>query len=128
MNEDILNTRFQNQIDMFRFDNRFTIDYDLVTFNRNNFTSIFINEILSPSLQHTSCQLTTDNFLQVGFINLNVFSQIKDFEDVFIIFKAYSSQQCSYRQFLLTIDVSIHHVVNIRSKFYPRTFKRNDTS
>ena len=113
---------------MFRFNYSFTVDYYLVTFDRNNFTSIFINEIFSPSFQHTCSQLATDNFLQIGLINLNVFSQIKYFEDILIIFKAYSSQQCSYRQLLLTVNVSIHHVINIRSKFYPRTLKRNNTS
>ena len=127
VNQDTLHTRFQNQIDMLWFQNSFTVDNYLITFDSYNFTGILINEVFCPCLQNTSCQFTSDDFLQVGLVNLNVFCQIKDFKNIFIVFKTYGTQQCSYRKLLLTVDISIHHVIDIGRKFNPRTFERDNT-
>ena len=104
---------------MFRLDDSFTVDDYLVTFDRYNFTGIFINKVFSPGLQHTCCQFPTDNLFQISLIDLHVLCQIEDFENILIILKSYSSQQSSYREFLLTVDVSIHHIVDIRSELNP---------
>src|SRR5699024_6832890 len=55
-----------------------------------------------------------------------LFSKVKNFENIFIAFKTYSPEKRGYRQFLLTIDIGIHHTVDIRSKFNPRSFKGNN--
>ena len=105
----------------------FTIDNHFIAFNRYHFTGILIHEILSPTLQNPCGKFTTYTGLKILLIDFYFLSQIKDFQNIPVIFEANSSQKSSNWQFFLTVDISIHHVVDIRSKFYPRTFKRNDT-
>ena len=112
---------------MFLFKNRLAVNNHLVTFNGNYFTGIFIYKILNPCFQHTSRQFTSQHLLEVCFGNLYIFCQIKDFKDVPIVFKTDSSQQRSNGQFLFTIDVSIHHIINVCSKLNPRALEWNDT-
>ena len=119
MNKDILDTRLQNQINVFRFDNRFTVDNDFITLNRYNFTSVFVYEVFRPRLQDTGCQLTPDDFLQIGLVYLYIFSQIEDFKNILIILETNRTQQRGYRQFLLTVDVSVHDIIDICSKLNP---------
>ena len=112
---------------MFRLDYSFTVDNHFVTLNRNNFTGIFVYKILNPCFQYTCCQLTTYNLLEVRLIHFHVFRQIEDFKNVLIILKTDSSQQGGYRQLLLTVDISIHDIVDVSSKLNPRSFERDDT-
>jgi len=104
---------------MLLFNYSFTVDDNLITFNRNYFTSVFIYEIFCPCFQNTSSEFSSYDFLQISLVNFNVFSQVKDFEDIFIIFKAYSSQQSSNRQFLFTVDIRIHHIIDVCCEFDP---------
>ena len=53
MQKDVLNSRFQNFINMYFLQYGFTVDNNLVTFDRNHFTGIFINEIFNPCFQNT---------------------------------------------------------------------------
>ena len=80
---------------------------------------ILIYEILHPSLQNTSGQLTSDKLLQVCFRYLHLFRKVEDFKNISIAFKTNSSQKSSYRQFLFTVDVSVHHIVDVRSELDP---------
>ena len=48
VNKDILNAWVYNFIDMILFNHSFTVDNNLITFNRNNFTCVFIYEIFCP--------------------------------------------------------------------------------
>ena len=127
MNQNILNTWFDNQINVFGFDNGFTVNNNLITFNRYNFTGIFVNEVFSPCFQHTGSQFTTDNLFQIGLIHLDVFSQVKNLKNILVILETNSSQQCGDRQFLLTVNVGVHHIVDVCSKLNPWAFERNNT-
>ena len=98
---------------------RLTFQDNLITLDRNNLTGILINEVLVPALQYTGSQLRADNLLQSLLVNLHFLSKIKNLQDVLICLKADSSQQSGYRQLLLTVDVGIHHVVDIRSELNP---------
>ena len=91
MNKDVLNARVNYFIYMFRFDHCFTVDNDFITLDRNNFTGIFINEIFNPGFQDTCSQFTTYYLLEICFVNLYIFSQVKNLKNVFIILKANSS-------------------------------------
>ena len=104
---------------MFRLDYSFTIDNDFVTLDGNNFTGIFVYKILYP--------LTSHHLLEIRLVYLHVFRQIKDLENVLVILKTDGSQQSSNRQFLLTVNVSIHDVVDVGGKLNPRTLERDDT-
>ena len=52
--------------------------------------------------------------------------KVEDFKDVLILLKAYGAQQRRHGQLLLTVDISIHHVVDVRGELYPRTLERYD--
>ena len=128
VNQNILNTRFKYDINVFRLDNCFTVNHDLITLNGNNFTGIFIHKILNPCLQDAGCQFTTNHLLQISLVDFHLLGQIEYLKNVLVVFKSDGSQQCSNRQFLFTVDISIHHIVDVRGKFNPRSLERNDTS
>ena len=97
MNKDILYSRFNYQINMFSFNNCFTINNNLITFDRYNFTSVFIYEVFCPCFQYTSSQLTSNDFFQICLIYFDIFCKIENFKNIFIIFKTNSSQQSRNR-------------------------------
>ena len=119
MNQDILDTRIDNLIDMFFLNDSLTVDNYLITLDRNNLTGIFINEIFNPSFQYTCSQLAAYYLLKICLIHLNIFCQVKNLKNIFIIFEAYRSQQRCYRQFFLSIDVCVHHIIDVGSKLNP---------
>ena len=128
MQKDVLNSRFQNFIYMLLFQYGFTIDNNFVTFDRNHLTGIFINEIFNPCFQDTCSQFTAQHFLQICLVNLHIFCKVENLKNIFVVLEADRTQQSSYRQFLLTVNVCVHHVIDVSSKLNPRTFKRNNTS
>ena len=127
MQQDILRAWIQDSLDIVAIQYRLTVDDNIVTFNRNHLTGILIYEILHPSLQNTSGQLTSDKLLQVCFRYLNLFRKVEDFKNISIAFKTNSSQKSSYRQFLFTVDVSVHHIVDVRSELDPWPLERDNT-
>ena len=48
-------------------------------------------------------------------------------QDVAVVFVADGTQKRGYGQLLLTIDVGIHHVVDVGSELNPRSFEGDDT-
>ena len=128
MQKNILNSRFQDFIHVHFLQYGFTVDNNLVTFDRNHFTGIFINEIFNPCFQDTCSQFAAQHFLQICLVNLHIFCKVENFKNIFVILETNRTQQSSYRQFLLTVNVCIHHIIDVGSKLNPRTFKRNNTS
>ena len=112
---------------MFIFQNNFPVHNDFVTLNRHHFTGILIHEIFHPGLQNTRSQPTANNFFQSRFGNIYFICQIKYLQDILIRLKSDSTQQRSHRQLFLPVNVSVHHIIDVRSKFNPRAFKRNNS-
>ena len=127
MNQDCGHTRFNNLINMLLLEYRFTVDNHFITFDRNDLACILVYKIFHPCLQHTSSQFTTNIFLQICLVDLNLFSQIENLKNILVVFKTDSSQQGCYGQLLLTINVCIHHIIYVCCKLNPRALKRNDT-
>ncbi len=125
--EDSLYTSFHNLINVLIFDNGLAVENDLVSFERYNFCGIFVNKVLNPSLQHSCGKASSNDLLQSGLGNLYFVCQIKDFKNILIVFETNSPQQSCYRQFLLSVDISIHHCINIGSKFYPSALERDNS-
>ena len=96
-----------------------TLHDDLITLNGYNFAGILINEVLVPALQHTCCQLLAYHLLQGCLVNLHLLSEVEDLQDVLIGFEADGTKKSSNRQLLLTVNISIHDIVNVRSKLNP---------
>ena len=121
------NATIENFSNVFFRNFGFALHNHLIALDRNNFASVFINEVLVPTLQHTSSETLTQRLLHILLIYLNLLGKVEDLQDVAVVFVADGTQQSSYRKFFLTVDVSIHHIVDIGSELNPRTFERNDT-
>ena len=105
----------------------FTVKKNLVTLNADNLTGILINEVLHPTLQYTGSQFLAKMGLKALGRNLNFLGKVKNLQYVTVILKADSTQQGSYWQLLLTVDVSIHHILDVSCELYPTTLERNNT-
>ena len=101
--------------------------YHFGTFHRNDFTGIFVDEVLSPCVDHTGCELLADNLFKVRFGDFNLFGQGENVQNVFVRFETHSTEEGCDGEFLFTVDVGVHHVVDVCSEFHPRAFERNDT-
>ena len=127
MNQNALFTRVNDLLNVLFLNHRFALKHNFNTFNRNYFTGILINEVFERTLQHTGSQLAADNILQIRFVHLDFLGELENLQNVLIRVITDSTQQSSYGQLFLTVDVSIHHIVDVRSKFDPRTLERDDT-
>ena len=66
-------------------------------------------------------------FLQVLASSLNFLCEVEDLKNVFIVFEADGTKQCRYGQLLLTVDVRVHNIINVRSELDPTALEGNDT-
>ena len=64
--------------------------------------------------------------LKVSARYLHLFGEIEEIEDLLIRLKANSTQQGRHRELLLTVNVGIHDIVDVRSELDPRALERND--
>ena len=80
----------------------------------------------SPAFQTPSQEQIAEKLVQAGLSP--DCKQIEYLENVFIGFVTNRTQQGRYGQLLLTVDISIHDIIDVSSKLYPRTLERNDTS
>ena len=127
MKQDCWSTTFENLVDIIFCQLGFALHDDFVTLNRYNFTRILIYEVLIPALQHARCQLTTDSSLHVLLVDLQLFSKVKNLQDIFILLIAHCTKKGCYRQLLLTVDIGIHDIIDVCSKFNPWPLERDDT-
>ena len=127
MNQNSRNVTIQDNLDSIVCQFTFTIQDYFITLDRYNFTGILVNEVFRPTLQHTGSQLLAFSLNKVLTGNLNLFCKVKDLKNVLIVLKANCSQQSCNGQFLLTVDVCIHDIVNVSSKLNPTSLERNDT-
>ena len=103
------------------------LDHHLGTFHGNDLASVLVDKVLRPGVNHTGGKTLTDDLLQVGFGHLHLFSQGKDVQDILVCLITDSPEQRSDRELFLTVDVGIHHIVDIRGELHPRALERDDT-
>ena len=127
MEQDALCAGFDDGIHVLGFEHRFAVEDNLVTLDGYHFAGIFVHEVFHPALQHTSSQLTSNDFLQIGLGNLHFFGQFEYLKDVFVRFKTNGAQEGRNGQLLLTVNVCVHHIVDVRGKLNPGALKGNDT-
>ena len=127
MEENALCSGFDDGIHVFGFEHRLTVEDDLVTLDGYHLTGIFVHEVFHPALQHTGGELASDDLLQVGLVDLDLFGEFENLEDVFVSFKADGTQEGRNGQLLLTVDIGVHHVVDVRGELNPRTLEGDDT-
>ncbi len=112
---------------MFFFQNGVSVQNNFIPFNGNHFSGVFVNKVFNPGFEYAGCKLPAQAFLQTGFCDFDFIGQAKDFQNVFVTFKPYGPEQRGDRQFFLSVNVSVHHVVDVCCKFNPGTFERDDS-
>ena len=114
-----LHARLQDGIDVLGIDDSVALNDHLITLNRDDLTSTLVDKVLIPRVQHTGSHAASDALLEIGLVHFDFFSQTKDLDDVVVGLHADGTQQRGHGQFLLAIDVGIHHVINIGGKLNP---------
>ena len=127
MDKHVTDAAVDNLFDMFLVQHGLALHDDLVTLDRYHFAGVLVHEVLYPALQDAGSELASDIFLEAGLRHLHVLCQIEDLEDVLVVLETDGTQQGRYGQFLLTVDVSIHHVVDVGGKLYPRALEGDNT-
>ena len=127
VNENALDTAVENLFDIVLGEHRFTVQYDLVALDADHLTGILIHEVLGPGAEHAGCQRAAQMLSEVLLADFHVLCEVEDVEDVSVILETDGSQQSGDGQLLLTVDVGIHHVVDVRGKLNPATLEGDDT-
>ena len=127
MQQDILDSRFDNIGNMRFFKDSFTRNDNLGTFDRNDLTGILVYKVFHPSLNDITRQSAANGFFQTCFGDFQVFCQTEYFENILIGLETNRTQQSGNGQLFLPVDIGIHHVVYISGKFNPRAPERNNT-
>ena len=96
-----------------------TVHDDLVTLDGNHLTGVLINEVLIPALQHTGCQTLADSLLHVLLVHLHFLAKVEDLKNLLIALETDGAQQSGHGQLLLTVDVGIHHIIDVGGKLNP---------
>jgi len=122
-----LHTTVDDPFDVVFLEHGVTFKDNDSTLNGGQLTGVLVGEILEVGFHHTGGKLTTQYALQAGLRNLHFLGEVEDVEDVLVGLIADGAQQGGDGQFLLAVDVGIHHVVNVRRKLHPRSFERDDT-
>ena len=122
-----LGAALEDLIDMLLLENRLAIHDHVVSFDGDNLARILVHEVLDPRREHPRSQLAAYGFFEVGLVDLHLVRQVEDFQNLLVGLVTDGTQQRRNGQFLLTVDVSVHHVVDVRSELYPRTLERNDS-
>ena len=127
MQDDGLRTGIRDQVDVLLFQDGLTVEHHLVPLDAHHFTRILIHEVFDPRLQDTCGQTATNGALQARFGDLHFIREAEDVQDVTVCFETDSTQQRGYGQLFLSVDVRVHHAVDVGREFNPRTLKRNDS-
>ena len=125
--EDGFHIQVEDFLNVFLGEFDIALDDHLGTLHGDDLAGVLVDEILGPGLHHTSGELFAENFLQIILVDLHLFGELKDIEDILVGLVADGAEQRGDGQFLLTVDIRIHDVVDIGRKLHPRTFERNDT-
>ena len=116
----------QDTLDIVFIEDGFAFQYDLHTLDGEHFAGVFIDKVFRPGFHHITGQLTTDGLFQVALVHLDFFRQVEERKDILIFLKTNGTKQRGHGQLLLTVDVGIHHVVDVRGKLNPASLERND--
>ena len=57
---------------------------------------------------------------------LHLLCEVENLQDVLVVLKPYGTEQCRDGQLLLTVDVRIHDVVDVRCELNPASLEGDD--
>ena len=119
MNEDGRSTAVEDILSVLLGNLRLAFHDHLITLNGSHLTRVLIHEVFRPALQHTGGEMLADDLLHILLCHLHLLSEVEDLEDVLISLETDGTEKRCYRQLLLSVDVSIHHIVDIGGELDP---------
>ena len=119
MQEDGLRARVENLLDVVFGKLCLAVDDHLGAVEAHHLAGVLVNEVLNPCLDETGGKLAAHCLLEVLLGDLYLLGQTEDFYNVLVAFQTDGSQQRGHGQFLLSVDVGIHDIVDVSGKFYP---------
>ena len=125
--KDILHAAAENFVDMAFLNYCLAVDNHIVSLDAHDFAGVLVHKVLNPCFKHARSKLAAHGFLKICLVDFDFLCQTEYFDDVFVAFQTDSSQQCCHREFFLSVDVSVHDIVDVSGKLYPRTAERDDT-
>ena len=96
-----------------------TLHDNLVALDRNNLAGVLVNEVLVPRLQYTCSELAANGSLHILLVDLHFLGKVEYLKDVLVLLVAHGTQKSCNWQLLLTVDIGIHHVVDVGGKLNP---------
>ena len=126
LQEDALLIGFEDGLDGVVVEDLATVDDDLDTLNGGHLAGVLVDEVLELGLQHVVGELATLGRLEIRGVDLDLVGQVEDVDDVLVGVVTDGPEEGGHRQFLLTVDVRIHDVVDVSSELDPGSLERND--
>ena len=127
LQEDALLIGFEDGLDGVVVEDLATVDDDLDTLNGGHLAGVLVDEVLELGLQHVVGELAALGGLEVRRGDLDLVSQVEDVDDILVGVVTDGPEQGGHRQFLLTVDVRVHDIVDVRRELDPGSLERNDT-
>ena len=128
MNKDRINTGLEDRVDVVFGNFSLALKDNLIARNSNNLTSILIHKVFVPALKHTSCQSLANEIPAILWGNADFLCKIEYLKNVLVALETDCTKKSRDRQLLLTVNVSVHDIVDVSGKLNPRALKRYDTS
>ena len=126
MEQNRLGTAFKDFLDVALLDGSVAVDDHLIALDGGHLTGVLVVELLGPRLEQARGQLAAHSLLEVRLVDLDFLGKSEDFDNVVVGFKSDGPEQCGHRQFLLAVDVGIHHIVDVGCKLDPRPTEGDD--
>ena len=98
----------------------------VVALDGHHLARILVHEVLDPRREHARRQLAAYGLLERRLRHLHLVRKVEDFENLLVGLVADGAQQGRDRKLFLTVDVGVHHVVDVRGELDPRTLERDD--
>ena len=96
-----------------------SLDKDLDSFYRGDLSGVFVYEVFELGAEHVVRELAALVGVESVPGDGNLVRKVEDVYDVLVGIVSDCSEQGRYGQLFLTVDVSVHHVVDVRRKLDP---------
>ena len=119
MEQDGAHTRIENVLNVFLFKHGLAVDHHFVAVDRHNFTGILVHEVLNPGAEHAGGELAAESLLEVCLVHLHLLGKVENLDDVLVALQTDGAEQRGHGQFLLAVDVGVHHIVDVGGELDP---------
>ncbi len=112
---------------MMLFEHGLAVHDHVVALDVDHLARILVHEVLVPGLQDACRQRAADALLEVRLVDLDFLRQAENVKDGLVAFEADGPEQGRDGEFLLAVDVGVHHVVDVSRELDPGPLERDDT-